>query len=131
MDWTPEASRRARAIPVYAAIRSLGRRGLANLVDRCCEAARQMAASLSLQPGARLLNEVVLNQVLVRFTSAAGENITPAVLERVQGAGVCWAGGTNWAGQPAMRISISGWRTTPADITRSAESIREAVTALQ
>jgi glutamate/tyrosine decarboxylase-like PLP-dependent enzyme len=131
MDWTPEASRRARAIPIYAAIRSLGRHGLANLVDRGCEAARQMAALLSLQPGARVLNDVVLNQVLVRFTSGAGENITPAVLERVQSAGVCWAGGTNWAGQPAMRISVSGWRTTPADITTSADSIREAVTALQ
>ena len=131
MDWTPEASRRGRGLAVYAAIRSLGRRGLAGLVDHCCDAAAQMADLLGRQRGARVLNEVVLNQVLVRFTSETGENITPAVIARVQGAGVCWAGGTNWEGEPAMRISVSGWRTTPADIARSAESIAEALAALR
>ena len=131
MDWTPEASRRARALPVYAAIRSLGRRGLADLVDRCCDAASRMAELLAARPGARVLNDVVLNQVLVRFVSRAEENITPAVIARVQSAGVCWAGGTNWNGEPAMRISVSGWRTTTADIARSARSIGEALDALR
>lgn len=131
MDWTPEASRRGRALPIYAAIRSLGRRGLADLVDRCCDAARQMGEALEREPGARVLNDIVLNQVLVRFESRTGENITPAVIARVQAGLVCWAGGTNWQGEHAMRISVSGWRTTPADITRSASSISAALAALR
>jgi glutamate/tyrosine decarboxylase-like PLP-dependent enzyme len=127
MDWTPEASRRGRAVPIYAAIKSLGRTGLAEMVDRCCAGAQQMAQMLSAYPGADVLNDVVLNQVLVRFTSRAGANITPSVLDRVQASGVCWAGGTAWAGAPAMRISISGWRTMPEDVVRSAEAIKAAL----
>jgi len=131
MDWTPEASRRGRALPVYAAIASLGRRGLADLVERCCEGATQMAARVGALPGARVLNDVVLNQVLVRFTSRGGVNVTPAVMERVQTSGVCWAGGTSWAGEPAMRISISGWRTTPEDVAASADAIGAAFDAVR
>jgi glutamate/tyrosine decarboxylase-like PLP-dependent enzyme len=131
MDWTPEASRRGRALPVYAAVKSLGRRGLADLVDRCCDAALRMAGLLAATPGAHVLNDVVLNQVLVRFESKSGENVTPAVIARVQASGVCWAGGTKWMGEPAMRISVSGWRTTPADIDRSAGAIAEALAALR
>jgi glutamate/tyrosine decarboxylase-like PLP-dependent enzyme len=118
MDWVPEASRRARAVPVYATLRALGRRRLAELVERCCALASRMAATLRHEPGIEILNDVVLNQVLVR----CGRD-TAAVIARVQQEGVCWLGGTEWNGRPAMRISISSWRTTEEDIDRSAESI--------
>ncbi len=123
----PEASRRARAVPIYAVLRMLGRSGLADLVDRCCRLAVRMADRLSNQPGVQVLNEVVLNQVLVRFSSLSGENITNQVMAAVQAAGVCWCGGTMWAGAPAMRISVSNWRTSEDDIDRSAASILQAL----
>ena len=125
MDWVPEASRRARGIPIYAAVRQLGRAGIAVLVERCCQLAERMAARLRERDGISVLNEVVLNQVLVRF-QAAGLNVTPAVIEAVQRSGVCWCGGTDWQGEPAMRIAISNWSTTESDIDRSADSIVEA-----
>jgi glutamate/tyrosine decarboxylase-like PLP-dependent enzyme len=121
MDWVPEASRRARAIPVYATLCALGRRGLEELVERCCALAARMATTLSHEPGIKILNEVVLNQVLVR----CGDQ-TAAVIARVQEEGVCWVGGTSWEGRDAMRISVSSWRTTEGDIDRSAESIVRA-----
>ncbi len=121
MDWVPEASRRARAVPVYAAMRSMGRRGLADLVDQCCALARRMADRLRLEPGIEILNHIVLNQVLVR----CGEN-TARVIARVQEEGVCWLGGTTWQGRDAMRVSVSSWCTTEDDIDRSAESIIRA-----
>jgi len=121
MDWVPEASRRARAIPVYATLCALGRRGLEELVERCCTLAARMATTLSHEPGIEILNEVVLNQVLVR----CGDQ-TAAVIARVQEEGVCWVGGTSWEGRDAMRISVSSWRTTEGDIDRSAESIVRA-----
>jgi glutamate/tyrosine decarboxylase-like PLP-dependent enzyme len=123
MDWTPEASRRGRAVPIYAVFRALGRSGLADLVDRCCRLAAQIADRLSTRAGIRVLNEVVLNQVLVRFEAADGANITPAVIDGVQRDGTCWCGPTGWQGQPAMRISVSNWSTTSADIDRSAAAI--------
>jgi glutamate/tyrosine decarboxylase-like PLP-dependent enzyme len=126
MDWTPEASRRARAVPVYAVLKALGRDGVAALVAGNCERARQMAERLRPQPGITILNDVVLNQVLVRVRSRSGENVTPAVIARVQTAGVCWVGGTTWEREPAMRISISNWATSPADIEASAASIIRA-----
>src|SRR5712691_7689834 len=129
-DWTPEFSRRARGFPVYAALRSLGRRGVAALVDRCCDLARLMAERLRAVPGAEILNDVVLNQVLVRFRPAAGGDpgaFTQAVIARVQQDGTCWLGGTTWRGSPAMRISVSNWSTTAADVERSAAaSLKEA-----
>lgn len=121
MDWVPEASRRARVVPVYAALRSLGRSGLAALVERCCALASRMAATLRNEPGIEILNDVVLNQVLVRCGAD-----TAAVIANVQQEGVCWLGGTEWRGRPAMRISISSWRTTDDDIDRSAASIVRA-----
>jgi glutamate/tyrosine decarboxylase-like PLP-dependent enzyme len=121
MDWAPEASRRARGIPVYAVMRSLGRRGIAALVERCCSLAARMATALRPERGIEILNDVVLNQVLVR----CGDE-TAAVIARVQQDGVCWLGGTTWQGQHAMRISVSSWRTTEDDIDRSAESIIRA-----
>ena len=125
-DWTPEFSRRARGFPVWAALRHLGRHGVAALVDRCCALARRMADRLSAAPGVQLLNEVVLNQVLVRFESAGTvdpDAFTRAVVARVQREGTCWMAGTRWHGMEAMRISISNWSTTEADVDRSAEAI--------
>ena len=119
-EWVPESSRRARGIPAYLALRTLGRRGVAELVDRCCALARRIAAGLR-DGGAEILNEVVLNQVLVRF----GER-TDEVVERVQRDGTCWLGGTTWQGRRAMRISVSGWNTTEADADRSVRAILAA-----
>src|SRR5690606_32450869 len=103
VDWCPEFSRRARGIPVYAALRALGRDGVADLVERCCARARQFAALLSAEPGVAILNEVVLNQLLVRFGD--DDAMTRRVVEGVQAEGTCWASGTTWHGLAAMRIS--------------------------
>jgi glutamate/tyrosine decarboxylase-like PLP-dependent enzyme len=122
--YVPEASRRARAVPVYAALRTLGRRGVAELVDRCCALARQMAAELDEEPGLRILNDVVLNQVLVGL---AEPDRTAAVIAAIQADGTCWVGGTEWKGSPAIRVSISNHSTTPEDVSRSADAITTAV----
>jgi glutamate/tyrosine decarboxylase-like PLP-dependent enzyme len=122
VDWTPEFSRRARGFAVYAAIRALGRAGIAGLVERCCAHARLFAELLEAR-GATILNDVVLNQVLVRFDDG---HHTRQVIERVQGDGICWLGGTEWGGEHAMRISISNWRTTREDVERSTEAILSA-----
>jgi glutamate/tyrosine decarboxylase-like PLP-dependent enzyme len=131
MDWTPESSRRARGFAVYAALRSLGRSGIEDLVDRCCRLARRFADRLRQEPGVEILNDVVLNQVLVRVVPATGDAdaATRAVIARVQQAGVCWLGGTRWHDMDAMRISVSNWSTTEEDIDRSADSIIAAVRA--
>jgi glutamate/tyrosine decarboxylase-like PLP-dependent enzyme len=133
MDWTPESSRRARGFAIYAALRSLGRRGVADLVDRCCGLARRFADRLRTAPGIEVLNDVVLNQVLVRAAAADGhagaDAITRAALARVQRERICWLGGTRWHGMDAMRISVSNWSTTEEDVDRSAESIIRAVDA--
>jgi glutamate/tyrosine decarboxylase-like PLP-dependent enzyme len=121
VDWTPEFSRRARGIPVYATLRTLGRDGIADLVDRCCGLASSMASLLAASPGVRVLNDVVLNQVLVRF--AEDDGITRAVVEGVQREGTCWLSGTNWHGVAAMRISVSNWSTTEDDARRSVAAI--------
>jgi len=127
-DWTPEFSRRARGFAVYAALRSLGREGVAGLVDRCCDHARSMAERLR-DAGTEILNDVVLNQVLARFTPPGGgdaDAFTRGVVERVQRDGTCWLSGTTWQGKAAMRVSVSGWNTSPDDIARSAEAILRA-----
>jgi len=120
-DWVPEFSRRARGFPVYAALRSLGRRGVAQLVERCCALARRMAERLAAAPGVAVLNEVVLNQVLVRFGD--GDAFTRRVIERVQADGTCWLSGTTWHGRAALRISLSNWSTTEEDADRSVDTI--------
>jgi glutamate/tyrosine decarboxylase-like PLP-dependent enzyme len=130
--FTPDESRRARAIPMYAALRALGRDGITELVDRCCTLASLMAALLAKHDGVRVLNDVVLNQVLVQFRPPGGDDhaaaaLTQAVIDRVQDDGVCWVGGTKWHGQTAMRVSISNWSTTPADIEQSAAAILSAL----
>jgi glutamate/tyrosine decarboxylase-like PLP-dependent enzyme len=126
-DWTPEFSRRARGLPLYAALRSLGRAGLAALIDRCCDHAEAMAARLAAADGVEVLNDVVLNQVLVRF--ADDDDVTSAVIERVQRDGTCWLSGSTFLGQTVMRISIVGWQTTADDIEKSASAILEAARA--
>jgi glutamate/tyrosine decarboxylase-like PLP-dependent enzyme len=119
VDWTPEFSRRARGVSVYAAIRSLGRGGIAAMVERCCAHARLFAELLE-AGGMTVLNDVVLNQVLVRCD--------PDVIARVQEDGTCWLSGTEWNGEHAMRISVSNWRTTDDDVERSAAAILAAAT---
>jgi glutamate/tyrosine decarboxylase-like PLP-dependent enzyme len=123
-NWVPESSRRARGFPVYAALRSLGRDGVAALVERNCAQARRMASHLSGVPGAEVLNDVVLNQVLVRF--AGGDEVNRAIVEAVQREGTCWLGGTVWEGQAAVRVSFSNWSTTDEDVDRSAAAIAAA-----
>jgi glutamate/tyrosine decarboxylase-like PLP-dependent enzyme len=125
-NWVPEASRRARGFAIYAALRALGRKGLAELVERCCRLALRMAERLARGPGVQILNEVVLNQVLVSFLPSEegdADAFTSEVIRRVQEDGTCWLSGTTWHGRRAMRISVSNWSTTEADIDASAVSI--------
>jgi glutamate/tyrosine decarboxylase-like PLP-dependent enzyme len=117
--FVPEMSRRARAIEIWAALRSLGKEGLAALIDRSCAHANRMARSLE-EAGHQVLNEVVLNQVLVSFGSPEK---TRRVIAAVQEDGTCWCGGTVWQGRTAMRISVSSWATTDRDIERSLKAI--------
>jgi glutamate/tyrosine decarboxylase-like PLP-dependent enzyme len=120
LDYNPEFSRRARGIPVYAAIRALGRSGIAELVDRCHAMAVRFADALR-DGGADVLNDVVLNQVLVRFGD--DDAVTRRVVRDVQDEGTCWMSGTTWQGRAAMRISVTNWTTGPDDIDRSAETV--------
>lgn len=121
-DFTPEMSRRARAAEVWAALASLGRRGLADLVDRTCDHAARFAAALA-AAGHEILHEVTLNQVLVSFGSDAE---TDRTIERIQREGTCWCGGTTWHGRRAMRISVSSWATTEEDVAKSVAAILAA-----
>lgn len=125
-EWTPDASRRARGIAVYAALRSLGRTGLANLVERCCAHARRFARELAKLPDAEILNDVVLNQVLLRFGS---DEETHAVLARVQASGVAWMGPTMWEDRAAIRISVSSHATTDDDVLRTVAAFADAARA--
>jgi glutamate/tyrosine decarboxylase-like PLP-dependent enzyme len=118
-DYTPELSRRARGVDVWAALRALGRRGLAALVERNCAYARRFANALA-DAGYRILNDVVLNQVLVSFGDAATTN---RVIAAIQQEGTCWCGATVWQGQAAMRISVVSWATSDEDVERSIEAI--------
>jgi glutamate/tyrosine decarboxylase-like PLP-dependent enzyme len=127
-DWVPESSRRARGFAVWAALRSLGRSGVADLIDRCCDHARAFAELLGAEPDVEILNDVVLNQVLVRFGD--DDEVTREVVRRVQDDGTCWLGGTDWQGRAAMRISVSSFRTTSEDVERSAAAILKAATAV-
>nr|MBA2633088.1 aspartate aminotransferase family protein [Chloroflexota bacterium] len=126
-EWVVDSSRRARGFALYAALRSLGRDGVRDLVERCCGLARRMADVLASVPGARVLNDVRLNQVLVRFGD--DDDRTRDVIRRVQDGGEAWMGGTTWRGMVAMRISVSGWQTTEADIDRAAAAIEAAARA--
>ncbi len=124
-DWAPEFSRRGRGITVYAALRHLGRLGVESLVDRLCARARQMADLLRRDRHVQVLNDVVLNQVLVRFGD--NDEITRRVVTCAQQDGTCWMAGTTWHGMAAMRISVSNWATSEEDIAKSAEAILRCV----
>jgi len=124
-QYTPELSRRARGAEIWAALKSLGRSGLADLIERNCRLARRFAQALQ-QGGCEVLNEVVLNQVLVSFGDAAR---TRQVIERVQRDGTCWCGPTEWQGRTAMRISVSSWATRDEDVERSVAAILRAAVA--
>ena len=121
-DFTPELSRRARGVEVWAALRTLGRSGIAGMIERNCAQARRFAAQLKAH-GFGVLNDVVLNQVLVSFGDAER---TKTVIQRVQDEGTCWCGVTVWQGKTAMRISICSWATTDADVDRSVAAIVKA-----
>ena len=114
-DYAPELSRRARGVEVWAALRSLGRSGLADLIERTCRYARRFAEGLR-EAGYEVLNEVVLNQVLVSFGDA---DATKRIIAELQAEGTCWCGGSVWQGHTAMRISVSSWATTDADVEKS------------
>ncbi len=126
-DFVPELSRRARGFPVYAALRSLGRSGIVELVERCCGLARRFAEALSIEPGVAVLNDVVLNQVLVRFDDA--DERTRDVVRRLQEDGIAWFGGGTWHGRAVMRISVSNWWTRQGDVDLSIDAIRRCLAA--
>jgi glutamate/tyrosine decarboxylase-like PLP-dependent enzyme len=126
VDWVPEFSRRARGFAIYAALRSLGRSGVADLVERCCAQARRFAEGIADVPGVEVLNEVVLNQVLFRFED---DERTDAVLAAVQRDGRAWMSGTVWDGRRAIRISVSNWQTGDAETDLALQAFREAAAA--
>jgi glutamate/tyrosine decarboxylase-like PLP-dependent enzyme len=115
----PESSRRARGVELWAALKSMGRAGLCELIERTCAHAQRFAQALR-GGGYDVLNDVAINQVLVSF---GGPEVTREVIRRVQEDGTCWCGGTVWQGKTAMRISVSSWATTEADVERSLEAI--------
>ena len=126
-DFVLESSRRARGFATWAALRQLGRRGVADLVDGCCALARRFADHLSALDGVTVANDVVLNQVLVGF---GDDDRTDKVVDAVQRSGECWMGATTWHGRRLMRIAVSSWRTTEADVDRSVAAIRTAMSAV-
>jgi glutamate/tyrosine decarboxylase-like PLP-dependent enzyme len=128
VDWNPEFSRRARGVTVYAALASLGREGIEEIIERCCSHARRFAELLGAEPGVEILNDVVLNQVLVRFLDPSGrdedhDSRTRAVIAAVQLDGTCWLGGSMWRGMAVMRISVSNFATTETDVDKSVAAI--------
>lgn len=129
-DAVPELSRRARGFATWALIRTLGRQGIAALIERHCHLARRLAERLVAEPGVAVLNEVELNQVIVQFGTAAPperrDELTREVIARTQAAGVCFLGGAHWKGRWVMRLSVIAWLTTEPDIDRSAASILAA-----
>ncbi|MBL6928216.1 MAG: aspartate aminotransferase family protein [Rhodospirillales bacterium] len=133
MDWNPEWSRRGRAVPVYAAIRTLGRSGIAEIVERNCAHATRLVNEIGNLPGAEILAEPIINQGLVRFRAANSDHDgdhdahTDRVIARIQSDGVAWFGPVTWCGKRAMRISLSNWRTTDADIDLTVASIKAAL----
>jgi glutamate/tyrosine decarboxylase-like PLP-dependent enzyme len=118
-QFVPELSRRARGVDIWAALKSLGRSGLGEIVERCCRCAQRFAAGLE-TAGFEILNEVTLNQVLVSF---GPPETTARVIAGIQEDGTCWCGGTLWQGRHAMRISVSSWATTEADVDRSLDAM--------
>lgn len=132
--WVPENSRRARAFVLYATLAALGRSGVADLVERTCGAAAQLARRCAELGDCEVLNDVVLNQVLLRFGAPDGADPTvfhERLAEAIRATGVCWLGATSWRGGPALRVSLSNWSTTGADVDRTFEVLRDAVAAVR
>jgi glutamate/tyrosine decarboxylase-like PLP-dependent enzyme len=123
--YTPEMSRRARGVELWAALATLGRSGLADMIERCCRHAERFAAGLS-AAGYAVLNDVELNQVLVSF---GDDDRTQRAMAALQAEGTCWCGGTVWNGRAAMRISVSSWATTERDVDRSLDAMLRAARA--
>jgi len=123
-DYVPESSRRARGFATWAAIRSLGRSGVVELVEKCCRLARQLADGVAEIPHVGIANDVVLNQVLIRVGDTPFTNI---VEELIQNDGTVWLGGTTWRGERLLRVSVSNWSTSEEDIDRTVETIARAV----
>jgi glutamate/tyrosine decarboxylase-like PLP-dependent enzyme len=131
-EWVLDSSHRARGFALYATIRSLGRSGIREIIEQCCALAQRAAERLAAEPGIEVLNEAVLNQVLVRFRPPDGgdaDAFTRDVIGRVQADGTAWMGGTTWHGRTAMRLSVSNWSTTEADIDATVETITRAARA--
>jgi glutamate/tyrosine decarboxylase-like PLP-dependent enzyme len=129
LHWTPEFSRRARGVPLYAALRALGRDGVAELIDRCCAHARDLAERLAGHDGVTIVNDVVLNQVLLRFDD--DDAATGAVIDHLQREGTCYPTPSAFGGATVMRVSIVNWQTTAADIERSAAAVLRAHAAVR
>lgn len=129
-EWGPEWSRRARGIPVYAALRTLGRNGVAEMIERCCDLTRDFVSQLAKLPGVEVLTTPVINQGLVRFLDPNGDHDrrTAEVINRINAGGEAWFGPTMWHGMRVMRISLSNFRTTAEDIRRAVEAVRAAMT---
>jgi aromatic-L-amino-acid decarboxylase len=132
VDWNPEFSRRARGFASYAALRQLGRSGIADLVDRCCEHARAIVDGIGKLRGAEVMARPVLNQGLVRFPDPAGHDDnahTDRVIARIVASGEAFVGGTNWRGMRCMRVSVVNWRTTASDAERTVRAVEQAIAA--
>ncbi len=129
INWNPEWSRRARGFPVYAAIRALGRAGITEIVERCCDRATALVEGMAAMPGVEVLARPIINPGLVRFLADDGNHDarTEAVIRRVQESGTAWFGPTTWHGMRAMRISVCNWRTSEEDVRRTLKAIREAM----
>lgn len=130
IDWNPEWSRRGRAVAVFAAIRSLGREGIREMIERCSDHAHRLVTELGALPGAELLVEPQINQGLVRFLAPDGDHDrrTDEVITSVQASGEAWFGGTTWNGMRAMRVSVINWQTNDNDVDRAVAAVREALT---
>ena len=128
-EWGPEWSRRARGIPIYAALRTLGRNGVAEMIERCCDMTREFVLTLGELPGVEVLTTPVINQGLVRFLDPGGDHDkrTDEVITRINDTGEAWFGPTVWHGMRVMRISLSNFRTTPHDVERAIAAIKVAM----
>jgi glutamate/tyrosine decarboxylase-like PLP-dependent enzyme len=127
MHHTPQSSQRARQIEVWAVLRSLGRSGVAGLVQRACDAAVTIGRRLEQVDGFTVLNDVVLNQVLVRYRNG---DTTAALVAAIQRDGRIWCGPTVWQGEPALRVSVSSWKTTESEAAHAADVIVELAASL-
>jgi glutamate/tyrosine decarboxylase-like PLP-dependent enzyme len=128
-EWGPEWSRRARGIPLYAALRTLGRNGVAEMIERCCDLTRDFVLKLGKLPGVEVQTTPIINQGLVRFLDPDGNHDarTDQVITRINASGEAWFGPTLWNGKRVMRISLSNFRTTAEDIDRAVAAVKVAM----